>query len=125
MSAFASVESIAPRQIWTGVVGRLVEGADLTVGVVELEPAGVVPAHEHVHEQAGLVLEGSVEMRVGEEAATLGPGGTYHIAPHVSHELTAGPEGAVVVDIFAPARDDWGALEAMPVARPRWPRRSA
>jgi quercetin dioxygenase-like cupin family protein len=123
MSAFAQVHSMPRKQIWDGVVGRLVEGAQLTVGVVELEPSGLVPEHQHANEQAGLVLEGSVSMTVGEESAELGPGGTYRIASGVPHTLTAGPEGAVVVDIFAPPRDDWSALGDLPASAPRWPRR--
>jgi quercetin dioxygenase-like cupin family protein len=116
---------MARKQIWDGVAGRLVEGDQLTVGVVELEPSGLVPEHRHANEQAGLVLEGSVRMTVGEESADLGPGGTYRIASGVPHTLTAGPEGAVVVDIFAPRRDDWSALPALPDAPPRWPPRSS
>lgn len=122
MSAFAQVHAMPRRQIWDGVVGRIVEGEQLSVGVVELEPSGLVPEHQHAHEQAGLVLEGSVRMTVGEESAELGPGGTYTIPSGTPHTLTAGPEGAVVVDIFAPRRDDWSALDALPAAPPRWPR---
>lgn len=122
MSAFAQMHSMPRRQIWDGVVGRLVEGEQLTVGVVELEPSGLVPEHQHANEQAGLVLEGSVRMTVGEESAELGPGGTYRIPSQVPHTLTAGAEGAVVVDIFAPRREDWSALDALPATPPRWPR---
>lgn len=123
MSAFAQVHSIPRKRIWEGVVARFVEGEQLTVAVVELEPSGLVPEHQHANEQAGVVLEGSVRMTVGEESAELGPGGTYRIPSEVPHTLTAGPEGAVVVDIFAPRREDWSALEALSDAPPRWPPR--
>ena len=39
----------------------------------------------------------------------------------VPHEVRAGPEGAVVIDVFAPARDDWRGLGRDKPREPRWP----
>jgi hypothetical protein len=35
--------------------------------------------------------------------------------------VQAGPQGAVVVEVFAPRRDDWGGLGRLPASPPRWP----
>ena len=40
---------------------------------------------------------------------------------NVPHEATAGPEGAVVIDVFAPVREDWVALDEAEPREPRWP----
>jgi hypothetical protein len=32
-----------------------------------------------------------------------------------------GPEGAVVLDVFVPARDDWREAERVQQREPRWP----
>ncbi len=122
MSAFSSLSKIERTRIWPGVVGRLVKGRNLTVGVVEVEPGGVVPEHHHPQEQIGFVIEGSVRCRCGGEERELGPGDVYHIVDDVPHEFTAGPSGAVLADLFAPPRGDWDALEVLPAAAPRWPR---
>ena len=108
------------QRIWDGVAARAVHGERLTLALVELDPNSVVPEHTHDHEQLGLVLQGRVTFRVGDDTRELGPGGTWQIASNVPHEVQAGPDGAVVVDAFAPARDDWrarGRLER----HPRWP----
>lgn len=121
MSAFADLPNIAPIGIWEGVIARTVEGAECSLGVVELDPDSVVPEHHHPNEQLGMVVRGSVSFRVGDETRTLGPGGTWRIPPNVPHEVHTGPEGAVVIDVFAPARADWATLERDPAREPVWP----
>jgi quercetin dioxygenase-like cupin family protein len=121
VSALNDLAAIRPIRVWDGVIARSVEGDRLSLAVVELEPLTVVPEHSHENEQLGIVLSGSVSFRVGEETRQLVAGGTWRIAPNVPHEVHAGPEGAVVVDVFAPVRDDWRALEQLDAQPPRWP----
>ena len=45
--------------------------------------------------------------RIGDEVRRIGPGGTWRILGDVPHEVHTRPEGAVVIDVFAPAREDW------------------
>jgi unsaturated pyranuronate lyase len=108
------------QQIWDGVAARSVHGDRLTLAVIELDPGTVVPEHSHDHEQLGVVLRGRLTFRVGDEARDLRPGGTWRIPSNVPHEVHVGPEGAVVVDVFAPTRDDWGDRDRFERA-PRWP----
>jgi quercetin dioxygenase-like cupin family protein len=121
MQPFAELSALRPRQIWESVAVRTVDGERLTLGIVELDPSAVVPEHRHEHEQLGMVLQGSLEFRIGDEKRRLGPGGTWRIPPNVPHEVTVGPEGAVVVDVFAPVRADWADVEPAPARPPRWP----
>jgi quercetin dioxygenase-like cupin family protein len=120
MSAFEDTGRIQAQRIWEGVVGRSVHGERITLGVIELEPGSVVPEHSHENEQLGIVLEGSVSFRVGDETQELGPGQTWSIPSHTPHEVHTGPEGAVLIDVFAPIRDDWKLLERVD-GTPRWP----
>jgi quercetin dioxygenase-like cupin family protein len=80
-----------------------------------------VPEHSHENEQLGLVLRGSVRFRVGDETRDVGPGGTWTIPSNVPHEVVAGPDGAEVIDVFAPVRADWAAHELGEPRPPRWP----
>ena len=121
MSAFERLERVAPLPIWHGIVARAVSGERLTLSVVELDPGAVVAEHAHENEQLGLVLQGSMDFRVGDERRELGPGETWTIPANTPHEAVAGPDGAVVIDVFAPPRDDWAALEPLPERPPRWP----
>jgi quercetin dioxygenase-like cupin family protein len=121
VSSFADLSSIRPQQIWNSVVVRAVHGDRTTLGVVELEPDSVVPEHSHDNEQLGMVISGSVTFRIGDESKELGPGGIWVIPANAPHEVRTGHEGAVVLDVFAPTRDDWSALEAAAPRAPLWP----
>jgi unsaturated pyranuronate lyase len=75
-----------------------------------------------VNEQVGLLVEGSVTFRVGSDERKLLPGASWCIPAHAPHEVRVLADGAVIVEAFAPPRDDWRSLDAAPVATPRWPR---
>lgn len=107
MANLADIAELDPIQVWDGVVARRVQGDRLTLAVVELAPGAVVPEHHHANEQCGLVIEGEVTFRIGDEERALGPGGTWRIGGDAPHSVVAGPGGAIVIDVFAPARDDW------------------
>ena len=122
MSAFEDIEAVGPLRIWNDVVAREVHGQQTTLAVVELEPGAVVPEHHHVSEQLGMVIEGSVSFRVADEERELGPGATWNIPSEVPHEVRAGREGAVVIDVFSPTREsDWSDLEREAPRTPHWP----
>jgi quercetin dioxygenase-like cupin family protein len=121
MPGFDDVGAIAPQQIWDGIAGRVVHGERITLGVVELDPNVVLPEHSHDHEQLGIVLRGSIRFRIGDETRELGPGGTWAIPSNAPHSAEVGSDGAVVIDVFTPTRDDWKAIAADTPRPPRWP----
>lgn len=112
---------MGPIGIWDGVIARTVEGDLCSLAVVELDPGSVVREHSHPNEQLGLVITGTVSFRVGDEVRELGPGNTWRIPPNVPHEVHTGPDGAVVLDVFSPPRDDWRGLKRLDTRSPRWP----
>ncbi|HEY8859759.1 MAG TPA: cupin domain-containing protein [Gaiellales bacterium] len=117
MSAFGGIDRLEHLRIWDGVTAQAVEGERTTLAVIDLEPESSVPEHSHENEQLGVLIRGSMRFRVGEETRELGPGDTWRIPGHVPHEVTAGSDGAVAVECFTPARDDWAGLERLE-ARP-------
>ena len=62
------------------------DGERITLAVVELDPDAVVAEHAHENEQLGIVLQGRMSFRVGEETRELGPGGTWTIPANTPHE---------------------------------------
>jgi unsaturated pyranuronate lyase len=121
VTAMRDLKDIPPREIWGGVLARLVEADGLTLAVVEIPPGQRVPAHQHPNVQLGFVIRGSVTFTIGGETQTLGPGGTWRITSGVPHHVEAGPAGASVAEAYAPARSDWAGLAEMAAAAPRWP----
>jgi quercetin dioxygenase-like cupin family protein len=121
VSAFEDVRAIGPRQIWDGITARSVHGEKLTLAVVELAPDAVAEEHSHPHEQLGMVLRGSLRFRVGDEERELGVGETWRIPSDTPHRAVAGPDGATVLDLFAPPRSEWVQAEAAEPGPGRWP----
>jgi quercetin dioxygenase-like cupin family protein len=120
-SAFDELQAIAPQALAAGWLARVVQGGELTFAVVEAARGAVLPEHDHRNEQLGMVVEGSVRFRIGDEQRSLGPGGVWRIPPHTPHTVTAGEAGAVVIDVFSPPRDDWAGLERGEPRQPAWP----
>ena len=121
MTIFKALAEIPPQQIWNGVLARTVEGDRMSFAVVELAPHSVVGEHQHPNEQIGIVLQGSMTFTIGGEARLIRAGDTYNIPGGVLHDAVTGPDGAVVVDVFAPVRADWSRFEPGALQPPLWP----
>jgi quercetin dioxygenase-like cupin family protein len=112
-------------EVWgDDVRARTLEGERITMAVVELAPGALVPEHHHHQEQLGICIQGSVRFRVGDEDRELGPGGPWRVPPDTPHEVRAGLDGAIAIDVFSPIRSDWDFPESEP-SPPRWPPSSA
>ena len=118
MSALAELR---PYAIWEGVTARVVNGERMTLASVDLQPGAVVVEHHHENEQLGFVIKGSVLFTIGGEERELRAGDTYLIPSHVPHHVVTGPEGATLVDVFAPVRADWEKLPRPEPFPPDWP----
>jgi unsaturated pyranuronate lyase len=113
VSAFDGINGLEHLRIWDGVTAQAVEGDRTTLAVVDLEPGSTVPEHRHENEQLGVLVRGSMRFQIDGETRDLTAGGTWRILANVPHSVTAGPQGALAVECFTPARADWAALERL------------
>jgi quercetin dioxygenase-like cupin family protein len=90
-----------------GVSGRPLFGEDVMLNLIRFDPGATVPAHSHPHEQIGIVLEGMQALVVDSVAHELKPFEAYALPGGVEHSAYCGPEGALVLDVFAPVREDY------------------
>ena len=122
MSNFKDLADFPLLAIWgESVRARRVEGERITLAIVELAPNAMVPEHRHDNEQLGICLQGSGTFTIDGETRDIGPGTTWRILGGLPHDLTVSPEGAVVIDVFTPIRDDWDDRATVDGATPRWP----
>jgi quercetin dioxygenase-like cupin family protein len=122
MGNLTDVATLPVIDVWgEDVRARRVEGERVTLALVELAPDSIVPGHRHDNEQLGMVITGALTFTIGDETRELGPGGTWRIPSDTPHQVSVGPAGAVVIDVFAPTRTDWDALPNNPPGPPIWP----
>ena len=82
-------------------------GDNMLLSLVSIDANSTVPLHTHPHEQAGVVIEGELEMGIGGEARVLKPGDMYIIPGGVEHYAKTGDAPAKALDIFSPVRAEF------------------
>ena len=82
-----------------GIWSKLESGKNLTMAVMEIAPNKEGTAHDHAFDQCGIVLEGEIEMAIGEEKKLLKPMGTYFIPAGVKHNWKTNSSSAKILDI--------------------------
>ena len=113
---FVRFDDVTPFTLIEGVEGRPFFGDGAMINVIEFGAGSTVPAHSHPHEQLGIVLRGMQALVIDGVAHELGPMEGYVLPGDVEHSAYCGPEGATVIDIFCPVREDY---------RERWTRETA
>jgi unsaturated pyranuronate lyase len=104
---FVRLDEVRAFELVEGVTGRPLFGAGAMVNLIRFEPGATVPLHSHPHEQLGIVLEGMQALVVEGEPHELGPYEAYVLPGGVEHSAYCGPEGALVLDVFTPVREDY------------------
>jgi quercetin dioxygenase-like cupin family protein len=104
---FVQLDEVRAFELVTGVSGRPLFGEGAMVNLIRFEPGATVPLHSHPHEQLGLVLEGMQALVVDGVAHELGRFEAYVLPGGVEHSAYCGPDGALVLDVFTPVREDY------------------
>jgi quercetin dioxygenase-like cupin family protein len=104
---FIRLDAVRAFELAAGVTGRPLFGERAMLNLIRFEPGATVPLHSHPHEQLGLVLEGMQALVVDGVARELGPLEAYVLPGGVEHSAYCGPEGALVLDVFSPPREEY------------------
>jgi quercetin dioxygenase-like cupin family protein len=101
-SAFFRVAELPVKELTSGIRLRSVELAALMMTFVEYPEGSVVPTHFHPHEQITYVLEGCLEVVVGDAQRLLGPGDGVRIPPNAEHSSRPVDGPARALDAWTP-----------------------
>jgi quercetin dioxygenase-like cupin family protein len=104
---FPAASECTRKTIFPGVSIVTCACEKMMMSYVDLKPGSIVTEHSHPHEQVGFILEGRVHFFIGAEDKVLGKGDWYRIPGGVKHRVVALDEGAKVLDIFDPIREDY------------------
>lgn len=95
------------RQLADGMSTRVFPGEDAMISVVRIEPNKSGSRHSHPQEQWGLCVSGSgLRWQDGKEIR-VSTGDFWRTPGGIEHGFTAGPNGAIVYDVFAPPREEY------------------
>ena len=100
------LSDIPSRELRPGFFGKFVHGDKSTMTVWNITAGSVMETHQHPHEQITYILEGELEMRIGNDDYLFTAGATHVISSNTPHSARAITD-VKVVDFFAPARDDY------------------
>jgi quercetin dioxygenase-like cupin family protein len=106
-SQFVSLSEVRRFTLAEGVTAQALFGEGAMLNLVELAPGARVPRHSHPHEQLGVVLRGELTLETVDGEHVLRPMDAYALPGEIEHGAVAGPEGALVVDVFQPIREDY------------------
>lgn len=95
------------RQLAEGMTTTIFPGEKAMLSVVRIEPNMKGEMHNHPEEQWGVMLEGSATRYQDDVEFEIKKGDFWRTPPNAMHAMKAGPEGAVVLDVFAPVRADY------------------
>ena len=101
------LDAVRAFELASGVTGQPLFGDGAMLNLIRFGPGATVPLHSHPHEQLGIVLEGMQALVVGGVSHELGPFEAYVLPGGIEHSAYCGPEGALVLDVFAPVREDY------------------
>ena len=95
------------RELAEGMTTRVFAGEQAMISVVRIDPGKSGQSHSHPQEQWGLCIRGS-GIRTQDGLETEVQAGDFWRTPgNVEHSFRAGPDGAVIFDVFAPPREEY------------------
>ncbi len=95
------------RQLTDEISTRIFPGDQAMLSVVRVAPNAKGTLHHHPEEQWGVMLEGSAIRLQGGEEIEVKKGDFWRTPGGVEHSVIGGPDGAVILDVFSPPRDEY------------------
>lgn len=107
MEYFIDLNRMNAKEVGPGMQIRVASGERIMLSYVDLVEGSEVKDHTHPHEQAGIVIEGEGDFRIGSERKVVRPGDLYIIPSQVVHRLLVTKGPMKVLDIFSPPREEY------------------
>ena len=95
------------RILGEGISTRIFCGDQAMLSIVKIEPNSKGKIHSHPQEQWGFLIQGSGIRIQGNEEIEINKGDFWQTPGGVDHGIIGGPEGAKVLDVFSPPRDEY------------------
>jgi quercetin dioxygenase-like cupin family protein len=117
LQGFSDLANVKAEQITDKIVRRVVSGDQGMLVHWTIKKGAHAAAHKHPHEQIVWMISGRMDFRIGNEKRSMVGGDTAVVPGGVEHEGFF-PEDTVVIDFFAPPREDFLAGGPPPYMKP-------
>jgi quercetin dioxygenase-like cupin family protein len=97
-------DDVPETEPYPGIRARRLDTAHATVVRYEFRPGAAYPLHAHHEEQLVQVLDGRIELQVGEATLALAAGDLAHVPGDLPHGARCAGDRAVFLNIAVPRR---------------------
>jgi quercetin dioxygenase-like cupin family protein len=104
MKHFIVFDQLQAKEMLKGAGAAFLQTEHLTVGYTHMKAGSEIPLHHHAEEAIDIVLEGEMEMQIGDVTDTVRRGGMTYVPSNVPHKAKASTD-CKVVTVFYPKRD--------------------
>ncbi len=98
---FWNLKTLRLEEFRPGISSKVENKTNLTMAVMEISPNKEGVEHHHPFDQCGIVVEGEIEMSIGEEKRLLKPKETYFIPAGFRHNWKTAQWSAKILDIVS------------------------
>ena len=95
------------RELTKGVNARIFPGDEAMISIVNLQPNAAGNIHNHPQEQWGIMISGSGIRIQNKDKIPVVEGDFWRTPGGIDHGFIAGKDGAIIVDVFAPPREEY------------------
>jgi quercetin dioxygenase-like cupin family protein len=96
---FWNLRTLELSEFRPGILSKAEEGSNLTMAFMEIAPGQEGKEHHHPFDQCGIVVEGEIEISIGEEKKLLGPMESYFIPAGIPHSWKTTHSTAKILDV--------------------------
>jgi quercetin dioxygenase-like cupin family protein len=96
---FVDTKELCSKRPLPGWEGRFLNSENMTFGYYTIVAGASIHEHSHPNEEVWHVIDGELEVTIGEETQVAGPGCVAMVPPNTSHSVRALTDGrSIVVD---------------------------
>ncbi|PCH53561.1 MAG: cupin [Flavobacteriaceae bacterium] len=100
------ISKIEQIEVIKGFKGRFFHTQSSTIAFWEIEKGAILPEHKHIQEQTTQLIEGTLEMTIGNKKSILKSGMIVCIPSNIKHSGKA-LTSCILTDTFCPVREDY------------------
>jgi quercetin dioxygenase-like cupin family protein len=99
--AFWDLKTLKLDEFRPGILSKVESGANLTMAFMQIAADKEGTPHDHPFDQCGVVVEGEIEMSIGEETTLVKLMEAYFIPAGITHSWKTHDRSATILDVTA------------------------